>query len=244
MKPLDLASVQEYVNDRIEVFHHQHSQSIQALELTGLVRQNPYLYRARHFRTAAAVVDSLLEYYLSASQECFFGRFLADLVVFVAQQTCDGYRSAAEGVDLEFGNEGVHYLISVKPVSTWGNSAQKGQLERDLKAAIARADQHPKTAIIQPVLGICYGYASTSQVGSHLRVVGQDFWYFVSESMELYTMVIEPLRYRLSEIGQQQTRERSFLVNRLMKEFLTEFCEESGAINWPRVVNFVDRIHA
>ena len=244
MEPLDLAKVRDYVSGRIEVFRQQHAQSTQGLRLQELMRQNPYLYRARHFRTAATLIDSLLEDYFSASEERVFGRLLVDLVVFVAQQACHGYRSKAEGVDVEFVNQGVHHLVCVKPGHRPRNSAENDQLERNLKTAVARMRQLPAATSVLPVLGVCYGRMSPSRERSYLEVAGQDFWYLVSENRELYKEVVEPLRYCTKEVGQELANERPFLVNRLMTEFFTEFCEESGAIHWPRLVDYIDRVHA
>ena len=244
MESLDIAKVQEYAHEQIGVFHQRHAQSIEGLQLKGLMRQNPYLYRASHLLTVAALIDSLLEDYLSASEEHLFGRFLADLAVFVTQHTCGGYRSAAEGVDVEFANWGVHYLVSVKSGLNWSNSAEQNQFEQNLRVAAARVNRLPAGAGVQPVLGICFGRTSTSHVRSYRTVVGQDFWYLLSESRELYTEIVEPLRYCTKERGQQVSQEKPHLVNRLMREFIAEFCETSGDIHWPRLVAYVDEVHA
>ena len=243
MESLDLAKVREYVYGRIAIFHERHAQSIQGLALKGLMRQNPHLYRASPLLTVAALIEKLLDDYLSASEEHLFGRFLADLAVFVTQHTCNGYRSAAEGVDVEFVNRGVHFLVSVKSALVWSNMADQNQLEQNLKAAAARVNLLPVVPEVQPVLGICFGRASTGHVRNYRMVVGQDFWYLLSECRELYAEIVEPLRFCTKERGRQVSQERPHLVNRLMREFLAEFCHASGAIHWPRLVDYVDEIH-
>ena len=114
MEPLDFAAVREYVNENIGVFHERRIRSLQTLRLNRLLRKNPYLARAKNITTASEMVGGLLDAFLSSSEEQLFGSFLEGLAVFVAQQTSGGHKSTAEGVDLEFINRRIHYVVSVK----------------------------------------------------------------------------------------------------------------------------------
>ena len=87
----------------------------------------------------------------------FFGDFLEDLAIFIASQTCSGHKSTAPGVDLEFENKGIYYIVSVKSGPSWGNSSQQSKLAEDLQKAVVRVKQSQHGANVQPVLGICYG---------------------------------------------------------------------------------------
>lgn len=238
MKPLDMSEVRGYVNHHISIFHQRRARSIEELQLRKLLSKNPYLFRAKNVLTASEMIDGLLGSFLSSSEEQLFGGFLEGLAVFVAQNTSGGHKSAAEGVDLEFENKGVYYVISIKSGPNWGNSSQQNQLQRSLQQAVTRLKQQFRSVSIQPVLGICYGKTRTSYLRGYLKVVGQNFWYLISENKELYTEIVEPIGYRAKEFNEGFHREKPQLVNRLNKEFLAEFCESSGAINWPKLVNY------
>jgi len=133
------------------------------------------LLKAKNIITAEQLITTLLEAHISSSEEEIFGEFLEKLAVFVAQQTCNGHKSAAPGIDLEFFNQGIHYVVSIKSGTSWGNSSQQDKLEQDLKNATARLKQINRGANIQPVLGICYGKTRTSHLRGYMKVVGQNF---------------------------------------------------------------------
>lgn len=239
MKPLDLDQVCEYANSNIVHFHQRRIASLEALALDRLLKKNPYLFKAKHITTAGELIESLLEAFLSSSEEKHFGDFLEGLAVFIAGRTCDGHKSAAQGVDLEFINSGTHYVVSVKSGPNWGNSSQQSKLAQDLRDAVTRV-QHSRTALrVQPVLGICYGKTRTNYMkAGYLKIVGQNFWYLISENEDLYTDIIEPIGYRAKEQNEVFFAERSRVVNRFTKQFIDRFCDSSGAIDWISLVEF------
>ena len=238
MKPLNLDEVREYVNENIVDFHTRRIKSLEELNLRKLLTKNPYLFKAKNVITAGELVAGLLDAFLSSSEEKLFGDFLEGLAVFVAHKTCSGHKSAAPGVDLEFLNKGVHYVVSVKSGPNWGNSSQQDKLERDLKNAVVRVKQSKHQANVQPVLGICYGKTKTGYVRGYLKVVGQNFWYLISENRDLYTDIIEPIGYRAKEHNEAFLLEKSKVVNRFTKAFIDDFCDAAGAIDWVRLVEF------
>ncbi len=159
------------------------------------------------------------------------------LPVFVAQQTSAGHKSAAPGVDLEFFNNDIHYVVSVKSGPNWGNSSQQSKLAQDLRDAVRRVKQSNHSVNVQPVLGICYGKTRTTHTSSgYLKVVGQNFWYLISESKDLYSEIIKPIGYRAREHNERFAQERGKLANRLTRKFIENYCAVSGAIDWLKLV--------
>ena len=237
MKPLNLPLVEEYVNDNIVDFHNRRLSSLEKLTLRRLLNKNPYLFKAKNVQSAGQLVEGFMDAFLSSSEEQLFGGFLEDLAVYVAQQTSGGHKSTAGGVDLEFINKGTHFVVSVKSGPNWGNSSQQNQLEQDLKDAVRRLRQNRQARNIQPVLGICYGKTRTAHTRrGYLKVVGQNFWYLISENKALYTDIIEPIGHRAKEHNDRFLAEKSNVANRLTRMFIEAFCHESGAIDWPKLV--------
>ncbi len=184
-------------------------------------------------------MESLLDAFLSSSEEKLFGDFLEDLAIFVARKTCSGHKSSAPGIDLEFEDEGIHYIVSVKSGPNWGNSSQHKQLETDLKKAATRMKQSKHGVNVQPVLGICYGKTRTNFYRDvALKVVGQNFWYLISKNKNLYTDIIEPIGFRAKEHNDSFEQEKTKVVNRFTREFVEQFCDTDGAIDWVRLVEF------
>jgi hypothetical protein len=238
MNPLNLDEVRMYVSENIVGFHQSRIQSLEELQLHRLLTKNPYLFRAKNITTAGELIHGLLDAFLSSSEEKFFGDFLENLAQFIAQQTCSGHKSTAPGVDLEFFNKGVHYVVSIKSGPNWGNSSQQGKLEQDLKNAVTRVKQSRRGTNVQPVLGICYGKTRTSYLRGYLKVVGQNFWYLISEDKDVYTDIVEPIGYKAKEHNESFLREKGKVVNRFTKSFIDEFCDPSGAIDWVKLVKF------
>ncbi|NLE76681.1 MAG: cytosolic protein [Chloroflexi bacterium] len=238
MTPLDLAEVCEYVNQNIVEFHQRRISTLSELRLPSLLSKNPYLFRAKNLATASELITSLLDALLSSSEEKLFGDFLEDLAIFIAGKTCNGHKSSAPGVDLEFISDGVHYVVSIKSGTRWGNSSQKRWLEQDLQEAVKRIKQSRHAANVQPVLGICYGKTKTSYLRGYQQVVGQNFWYLISGNKALYTDIIEPIGYRAREHNDFFAAEKAKVINRFTGLFIERFCDEFGAIDWVRLVEF------
>jgi len=203
-----------------------------------LLKKNPYLFKAKNITTAGDLIVGLLDARLSSSEEKLFGDFLEDLAIFIASRTCDGHKSTAPGVDLEFENKGIYYIVSIKSGTNWGNSSQQSKLAEDLRKAVTRVKQSRHGANVQSVLGICYGKTRTRYLRGYLKVVGQNFWYLVSENDHLYTDIIEPIGYRAKEHNDAFYEQKARVVNRFTREFIDRFCDSTGAIDWVRLVQF------
>lgn len=238
MNPLCLDEVSVYANENIVDFHRKRIKSLESLKLNKLLKKNPYLFRAKNIATASELMRGLLEAFLSSSEEKLFGDFLEGLAIFIASRTCNGHKSTAPGVDLEFGNKGIHYIVSVKSGPNWGNSSQQSKLSEDLQKAVIRVKQSQHGTNVQPVLGICYGKTRTNYLRGYLKVVGQNFWYLISENEDLYTDIIEPIGYRAKEHNDAFGNEKARVVNLFTKEFIDRFCDDTGAIDWVKLVEF------
>lgn len=214
MKPLPLDSVGDYVNENIVDFHRKRIGSLEALKLEKLLKKNPYLFKAKNIQTAGELMSGLLDAFLSSSEEKLFGDFLEDLALYIAGLTCSGHKSTAPGVDLEFENKGIHYIVSIKSGPSWGNSSQQSKLADDLQKAAMRVKQSRHGKNVQSVLGICYGKTRTSYLRGYMKVVGQNFWYLISENESLYTDIIEPIGYRAKEHNETFDKEKAKVVNR------------------------------
>lgn len=238
MKSLNLNEVREYVNENIVDFHKRKIKSLEELHLNKLLTKNPYLFKAKDITTAGELITNLLEAFLSSSEEKLFGDFLEGLAVLIAQKTCSGHKSTAPGVALEFFNKNDYYVVSVKSGTNWGNSSQHNKLEHDFQNAVARVKQLKRATNVQPVLGICYGKTKTSYVRGYLKVVGQNFWYLISENKDLYTDIIEPIGHRAIEHNENFMRERGRVINLFTKQFIDRYCDATGTIDWIRLVEF------
>lgn len=238
MKSLNLKEVEAYVNKNVVGFHKARLYNLKGLNLNSVLRRkNPYLYRAKNIRIASEFVTEILDALLSSSEEKTFGDFLEGLAIFVAERTAGGHKSAANGIDLEFTNNRIHYLVSIKSGPNWGNAPAHRKQEEEFGKALNVMKQSAHGKNVEAILGICYGRTTTSRIGNYEKVVGQSFWYFISENKNLYTDIVEPLGHRAKEHNDAFRSEKAKIINTFTKEFTDRFCI-NGAIDWKKVVEF------
>lgn len=238
MKQISLEEVKEFVSKNIGEFHTSRVNRIKDIRLRQILqKKNPYLFKAKNLLTAEKLVESILQAYLSSSEEELFGGFLESLAIFIAGKTLGGRKAHGEGIDLEFKRDDVVYLVSIKSGLNWGNSSQYAALRDRFKKAVQILKQSKSVKAVQPVLASCYGKRKTVDNGEYLRICGQAFWHFISGNENLYTDIIEPLGNQAKQHNQHYEEERAALINKFTAEFSKEFCID-GRINWKKLVQF------
>jgi len=237
MNPLNLDEVREYVNAHVDTFHKNRIASLAKTTVKDLTNKNPYLLKAKNVTKASELVEGALAARLSSSEEEHFGQFLEDLAIFIAEKTTGGHKSGVPGVDLEFDNDGWHYFISIKSGSNWGNSSQQHKQQKDLEDALQKFKQRKgQRTQVDAILGICYGKTRTSRLRGYLKIVGQNFWTFISDNKDLYKGIIEPIGYRAKEHNEAYETALGNALNQLTLQFIQIFCEPDGSIDWTRLV--------
>lgn len=239
MTMLNFDDVRIFVNMNIVKFHENKLNILKKMKLKKILKdKNPYLFKAKNVILATDFITQILDARLSASEEKLFGDFLEELAIFIASKTCGGRKSAATGIDLEFDRNQIRYIISIKSGTNWGNSAQQRKQAEDFQTAVKVLKQSNQMLNIQPVLGICYGKTRTSFLRGYMKVVGQNFWYLISENKNLFTEIIEPLGYKAKEHNDAFIEQKLRIINVFTREFINDFCNADGMINWKKVVEF------
>ena len=234
-----LEQIKRYVNEHIVAeFHAQRLNSVRDLKLEKVLKsKNPYLFRAKNILSAPDLVASILDAFLSSSEEASFGKFLEGLAVHVAHLSYGGLKSSSDGLDLDFTRDGIRYLVSIKSGPNWGNSSSWTNLKKDFskaKAVLKQGGVHNTQAVV----GICYSNVKRSDNGEYLKVNGQDFWELISGDPNLYTELIEPIGFEARKHDAYYLEERAKLYTRFTLSFTKEFCHESGMIDWDKLIKF------
>lgn len=239
MNKLDLIIIRDFVTANIGTFHAARLGRIRQLKLEQVLRRkNPYLFRAKNITTAEELIHLFVDAWLSSSEEGLFGAFLEQVAIFVAEQTSQGRKSPAQGIDLEFDRESIRYLIAIKSGPNWGNSSQKSALKRNFITAARILRQSAQIRHVQAVLGTCYGRDGIIDQGDYLEYHGQSFWEFISGEPTLYIDLIAPLGYQADWHNAQFEAERNRVSIRLIEEFSQYFSAPDGQIDWPKLIAF------
>lgn len=148
-----------------------------------------------------------------------------------------GQKSPAEGIDCEFQHDGIHYILSIKSGVNWGNSSQHKKQETNFQNALRVLKQSRHTKGVEAVLGCCYGKTKTTFLRGYYKIVGQNFWYFISGNENLYTDIIEPLGHKAREHNDKFLKQKGRVINLFTQEFIASYCSD-GSIDWQKLVRF------
>lgn len=237
MRKLDMSQVNQYVNNNIDKFHADRIRKLSGTTLQDLIQKNPYLLRAKNVTKASELIEGALAAKLSSSEEELFGQFLEGLAVFVAKKTTGGNKSGTEGIDLEFNHKGWHYFVSIKSGTSWGNGSQQKKQKENFETALKvfKQNKGQKTKV-DAILGICYGKVKTNRVQGALKLVGQNFWTFISGNKDLYKQIVEPIGYRAKEHNDAYNIVLGNTTNLLTQRFMDVYCDTDGSIKWELLV--------
>lgn len=228
-----------FIEPNIQQFHKRRLDNLTDLQLKKILsRKNPYLFRAKNQNTAQDLVKTILDAHLSSQEEGIFGGFLEELAIFICGKVYEGRKSSSEGIDLEFSQDGLIYIVSIKSGPNWGNSRQIARMKDDFKRAKRILGTNTSKQKVVAVNGCCYGKDSKPDKGDYLKLCGQMFWEFISGDETLYTDIIEPLGHKAKEKNEKFSNEYSKVINKFTREFSTEYCDESGSILWEKLVKF------
>ncbi len=237
MKKINLKDVSDYVEQNIGTFHQKRIQSLDSLKLiTVLKRKNPYLYRAKYVLTANEIIRGIVDAHISSNEETIFGDWLEGLAIFINEKVYNGRKSGITNIDLEFDNDNIRYIITIKSGPNWGNSSQINKMASDFKSAKKALRTSNSKLNIIAVNGCCYGKDNKSDKGDYFKYCGQKFWEFISGDPNLYTEIIEPLGHKAKERNDDFNNSYAQMINKFTNEFTNNFCDDIGAIDWIKLV--------
>jgi hypothetical protein len=238
MNLLKINDVLSYVEENIGSFHKKRiDKLVKKMKLKDILEKNPYLFKAKNILTAHDFVKGFLDAYLSSSEEGIFGDWLEGLAIFINSKVFNGMKSGINGIDLEFDNENIKYIVNIKSGPNWGNSSQIEKMKSDFIRAKKTLRTSNSKINITAINGCCYGKDNNPDKGDYFKYCGQEFWEFISGNIDLYTDIIEPLGYKAKERNDEFIEFYSQILNKFTLDFSTQFCD-NGKINWKRLVQY------
>lgn len=200
-----------------------------------LKRKNPYLYRAIGTEKASEIVEEILTAYMIASDEGIFGNVFFEPIAKMASR---GTVSPSEGVDIAIETDKKYLAISVKSGPNIFNAPQKKRQNDEFNTLRSRLLKLHKQ--FDALLGHCYGKLKTepSKTKVYRDRSGQAFWTEITDDPDFYLKLVrlmrdEPAKHR---IIYKKAWERA--INRFTAEFIKDFCNKDGSIDWEKFVEF------
>lgn len=228
--------LEQKISELLDDFYHRRIERIKTLKLKHtLKRKNPYLYRAIGVQKASEIVEGLLLAYMSSSDEGIFGdAFFEPLAKFAS----GGTTSPSEGVDVACETETVYAAIAVKSGTNVFNAQSRRRQIEDFKTLENRLRKLQKH--FDPVVGYCYGkkQQSKNSKAPFRELAGQAFWEMITGDPEFYLRIIQLMRDKPQKHLIEYKKAWDAAINRFTHEFINEYCNEDGAINWDKLVQF------
>lgn len=239
MNQLNIDDVKQYVNENIGKFHTKKIQSLDRLKLLDVLkRKNPYLYKAKNVLTSEAIVKGIVDAHISSNEETIFGDWLEELSIFINRNVFNGWKSGIPGIDLEFNNEHVRYIVNIKSGPNWGNKSQIEKMQSDFLSAKRTLRTSNSNIHVVAVNGCCYGRCVKPDRGDYFKYCGQKFWAFISGDDNLYIDIIDPIGYNARIRNDEYNELYSRKINLFTSEFSRLFCKENGDIDWTKILKF------
>lgn len=236
---IDQSELEEFIEGGIQEYHEKILARLLKLRLKDVLkRKNPYLFRVKALDTSQDLVESILVAHLSSQEEGIFGGLLEELAIFICEKEFGGIKSSAEGIDLEFEQKGIRYIVSIKSGPNWGNSSQISKMKDHFRKAKRILGTNTTKQNVVAVNGCCYGKDESPDKGEYLKLCGQRFWELISGDTQLYVEIIEPLGHQAHERNNNFHDEYAKVLNKFTLEFSLDYCDETGAIDWSKLLKY------
>ena len=238
LKQVDLVS---YVKSNIGEFHAKKLEKVKTINLGDILKsKNPYLFKAKNVTKASEIIGGILGAYISSSEEGIFGNWLERLAVHINYVVFGGQKAGVAGIDLDFTNDDVRYLVTIKSGPVWGNDSQLKKMVDQFNTARKILRTSGSKLNIKCINGCCYGRSRSAteykKNGDYYKYCGQRFWELISGEKDLFKELIVPIGHEAKKHNEAFNESYDSLVNRLTKEFLNDFSNASGEIDWEKLI--------
>jgi hypothetical protein len=233
---MDIEMLEREIARCLESFYNSRLQGLEKLSLSKVLsKKNPYLYRALGIEKASEIVEQNLAAFVISSDETIFGNCFFEPL---AKLASGGKVSDAEGVDftVEFAER--YLAVAVKSGPNWGNRDQHKRQSTNFDALRNRLYKIQKQ--FDPLVGQAYGRQSSepTENSRFRRRSGQAFWEEITGDPEFYLKLIRLMKDVLANNRPMYRALWDQAVNRFTAEFIKDFCDSKGAINWEKLVAF------
>lgn len=228
--------VELIIKECLDEFYRRRLLKLNQLKLNDtLKRKNPYLFRATGMQSATDVVEGILAAFTSSSDEGIFGdTFFEPLAKLVSGGTV----SPSEGVDIAIESADKYTAISVKSGPNIFNASQAKRMNDEFNGLKSRLQKLHKQ--FDALLGHGYGRKNNELTAKrHYRIrSGQAFWEELTGDDDFYLKIIRLMREYPRDHRLEYIAAYNKALNRFTKEFLNNFSNEDGVIDWEKLVEY------
>lgn len=231
---MDIDKLEQEIARCLGSFYNSRLQGLEKLSLKKVLsKKNPYLYRALGIEKASEIVEQNLAAFVTSSDETIFGNCFFEPLAKLASA---GKVSDAEGVDFTFEFADRYLAVAVKSGPNWGNRDQHKRQSTNFDALRNRLYKIQKQ--FDPLVGQAYGRQSSepTENSRFRRRSGQAFWEEITGNPDFYLKLIRLMKDVPAKNRQKYRAMWDQSVNRFTAEFIRDFCDPKGAIDWEKLV--------
>lgn len=235
----DSDAVKASIAQALENFYGALIKKIDGIDISTIMKsKNPYLYRSKAMQSASEIVESVLQAFVSSSEETIFGNCFFEPIAIAAS---NGNKSIAEGIDLEVRDteNNVLFVVAVKSGTSVFNADSKKKQEDNFNKAKKLATQGHM--VYEPIVGYAYGQKQESGKGKakiYREVAGEDFWTMLTGDKDFYKKIIAFMGQLPEQYVDEFKQSYANASNRLVRDFSNKFCKEDGSIDWEGLVEY------
>ena len=237
----DETEVKKAIAEALESFYNALIAKIDRLNIKDVLKsKNPYLYRAKSMQTSTEIVESILQAFVSSSEETIFGNCFFEPIAIAAS---GGTKSATKGVDIEIHDAGSNKktFIAVKSgTSIFNADSLKKQGENFIEAQRTLRTSGGRIGF-EAIIGYAYGTKTETGRGKakiYEEIAGEEFWEAITGDKEFYTKIIYYMDTLPEKYIDSYKKSYDKASNRLVREFSIEFCNPDGSIDWEKIVDY------
>ena len=233
---MDIKQIEIEIAKGLERFYERRLIGLEKLSLRKILsKKNPYLYRALGVEKASEIVEQIMVAYLTSSDETIFGNCFFEPI---ARLAAGGKVADGEGVDFVVESKERILAVAVKSGPNWGNADQHKRQSTNFDAVRKRLYKMAKQ--FDPLCGQAYGKQSSDPTDSarYRRRSGQGFWEEITGDSDFYLKLIRLMKDVPAKNRPKYRPLWDQAVNRFTAEFIQDFCDAKGRIDWERLVAF------
>lgn len=221
-----------FITELMDAFYERRIGSLKKLDLRKILsKKNPYLYCALGIDDPRKIVEAIVNAQVSSSDEGLFGDAFFEPL---ALKLSGGHTAPSPGVDVVCEDSATYTAYAIKSGTAVFNAQSKKKQLEEFNSLAARVRKLGKR--FDPVIGYGYGRKQQRSLASYREVAGQALWEELSGDPEAYVRIIQLLAEAPSSTVDDYERARTALIDELVAEFETDYCEADGTIDWEKIV--------
>ena len=237
----DEEKVKNAIVTALDDFYSSLINKIDALDIKIIMKsKNPYLYRAKSMQTSAEIIESILQAFVSSSEETIFGNCFFEQIAITA---CGGTKSATKGIDIELHDteNNMKFFIAVKSGTSIFNADSMKRQGENFEEAQRTLRTSGGRIGFSAIVGYAYGAKEETGRGKakiYEEVAGEEFWEALTGDKDFYTKIISYMDTIPEQYIEKYRDSYNRASNRLIRDFSIEFCNSDGSIDWKKLVEY------